>query len=561
MGRTGKRIAAILVTALVSGSAISEAGAQVPSLLGQQGRLFDSLGTPIDGQLEFTFTIYTDEYGATALWSETQTVTVESGYYSAALGEVTPIGAEVFNGGVRYLGIKVGADPEMTPLQPLMSVPYAIMADNVTGDITPHSITVDGTLVIDDTGNWVGPSTGLAGPTGPAGSTGPAGPTGPAGAAGPAGATGPAGPAGATGPAGPTGATGAVGPQGPPCPPGAAGPAGPPGPQGIPGQPGAQGLQGATGPQGPAGASPWGLSSNDTYYTVGNVGIGTTTPSHPLHILGNGQQELMRIVNSNVNGNAFYVASNDAVNWSFGVSGGTQDNFHVRRGTDVRLAINDWGAVGIGTTAPDAKLHLESPSATSWASTIKFTAPNSPAHADETDFRILHYIYPTGNQLEFRSELADGNARKLSILALNHNGNVGIGTGAPLYPLHMGSGAHVTAGGVWTNASSRELKQNIQTLGSEQAISALLGLRPVTYNYKADTEESHVGFIAEDVPELVAMNGRKSLSSMDVVGVLTKVVQVQQDDLKEKDREIKALRKELESQRKSIREIKAMLGL
>ena len=388
-GTTGNGIAAILVAALGMGLAVSEAAAQTPNLLGQQGRLFDSLGTPIDGQLEFTFTIYADEYGATLLWSEVQTVTVDSGYYSTALGENTPFGAEVFNGDVRYLGIKVGADPEMTPLQPIMSVPYAIAADNVTGDITPHSITVDGTLIIDASGNWVGPSSGLAGPTGPAGSTGPAGATGPTGAAGPAGPTGPAGaaglagptgPAGAAGPAGPTGpagAAGAAGPAGPTGPAGAAGaagPAGPTGPQGLQGPAGTQGGQGPTGsqgpagaagaagptgPQGPAGASPWGLSGNDTYYTVGNVGIGTAVPGRPLDIRRDGEQELLRILNGNVNGNAFYVASNDAVNWSFGVSGGTQDSFHVRRGTEVRLAIEEAnGNVGIGTTSPDAKLDV-----------------------------------------------------------------------------------------------------------------------------------------------------------------------------------------------------------
>ena len=37
-----------------------------------------------------------------------------------------------------------------------------------------------------------------------------------------------------------------------------------------------------------------------------------------------------------------------------------------------------------------------------------------------------------------------------------------------------------------------------------------------------------VGFIAEDVPDLVARKGRRGLSSMDIVAVLTRVVQAQQ---------------------------------
>lgn len=86
--------------------------------------------------------------------------------------------------------------------------------------------------------------------------------------------------------------------------------------------------------------------------------------------------------------------------------------------------------------------------------------------------------------------------------------------------------ATLTAAGVWQNASSREYKENIQTLAAEKAIDALKSLEPVVYNYKVNGEK-HVGFIAEDVPDLVATSDRKSLSPMDIVAVLTKVVQEQ----------------------------------
>jgi len=47
-------------------------------------------------------------------------------------------------------------------------------------------------------------------------------------------------------------------------------------------------------------------------------------------------------------------------------------------------------------------------------------------------------------------------------------------------------------------------------------------LNPVTYNYKREKDEVYAGFIAEDVPELVATKTRKNLSSLDIVAVLTK---------------------------------------
>jgi FtsZ-binding cell division protein ZapB len=49
-------------------------------------------------------------------------------------------------------------------------------------------------------------------------------------------------------------------------------------------------------------------------------------------------------------------------------------------------------------------------------------------------------------------------------------------------------------------------------------------LEPVRYVYRNSRDEEYVGFIAEDVPELVATNDRKSLAAMDIVAVLTKVV-------------------------------------
>jgi hypothetical protein len=79
----------------------------------------------------------------------------------------------------------------------------------------------------------------------------------------------------------------------------------------------------------------------------------------------------------------------------------------------------------------------------------------------------------------------------------------------------------------WMIGSSREYKDNIKDLKAEDAMETLQGLNPVTFIYKTTPDENHVGFIAEDVPELVATKDRKGLSSMDVVAVLTKVVKEQ----------------------------------
>jgi len=124
-----------------------------------------------------------------------------------------------------------------------------------------------------------------------------------------------------------------------------------------------------------------------------------------------------------------------------------------------------------------------------------------------------------------------------SRLTILGNGYIGIGTQNPSYPLQMAGGAY-TNGSLWISASSREYKDNIKGLKVEDAIETLQGLNPVTFSYKVSPEENHVGFVAEEVPDLVSTKDRKGLSPMDIVAVLTKVVQEQQRIIQEQQKVI-----------------------
>ncbi|AUX41501.1 uncharacterized protein SOCE26_029150 [Sorangium cellulosum] len=260
--------ASALAAGVIAGA--GRAAAAVPATITHQGRLYDANDAPINETIEVVFALYDDLDASTPIWSEVHAITFEDGFFSVRLGSIIPFQDAIFSGADRYLGVTVGDDDELTPRATVASVPYALLAGNVNGDITPRSIVVNtvngstvlinqtgievnGTQVINENGEWVGSPAGLQGPQGLAGPAGPAGPTGPAGPPGPAGPRGLRGPAGATGATGATGPAGEVGPRGPAGDIGPRGPAGEAGPMGPAGEMGPRGPAGETGPAGPIG--------------------------------------------------------------------------------------------------------------------------------------------------------------------------------------------------------------------------------------------------------------------------------------------------------------------
>jgi hypothetical protein len=145
--RSNRRLIRFLSTITVGAAALlvgSSAMAQVPGTITHQGRLYDANDAPLDTTLALTFTIYDAANGGAVLWTETHDVTFENGYFSVQLGSDTAFDPAVFDGSTRHLGVTVGNDPEMTPRAPIGSVPYAMVAGDVNGDITPSSLSIDG---------------------------------------------------------------------------------------------------------------------------------------------------------------------------------------------------------------------------------------------------------------------------------------------------------------------------------------------------------------------------------------------------------------------------------
>ncbi len=249
----------------------------------------------------------------------------------------------------------------------------------------------------------------------------------------------------------------------------------------------------------------------------GKVGIGTTSPISNVQVNSDiGAGTTLSLVNLSEGGDFWTMMSTGIDNDE--VAGSLLLFNH--RGPRVPFIIVPDGRVGLGTIVPDAQLHVSS----------DFGDGTTLRLQNESDGGDSWTMMSTG---EANSEAAGSlllfNRNGTSVpFMLDPDGRLGLGTTAPSFPLEMESGAHVTEGGVWTDASSRLLKENIQDLSAAQAMDVLTRLDPKSYNYKSEKDEQYLGFIAEDVPELVAMGNRKSLSPMDFVAILTKVVQEQQ---------------------------------
>lgn len=135
----------LLMLTVVLVAAINPTNAAAPQLINYQGVLTDSTGTGLDTTVNMTFSIYDAAVGGTLIWTETQgAVTVTAGLFQVLLGSVSPLSVTEFGGPVRYLGITVGADPEISPRTQVVTVAFAFhseQADNA--DLATNALHAD----------------------------------------------------------------------------------------------------------------------------------------------------------------------------------------------------------------------------------------------------------------------------------------------------------------------------------------------------------------------------------------------------------------------------------
>jgi len=179
-------------------------------------------------------------------------------------------------------------------------------------------------------------------------------------------------------------------------------------------------------------------STTHSYFSAGNVGIGTTSPSKKLHVNGD-------VLIESTNPALFFTDTNSDSDYSIKVNGGV---LNVRDETNdtARISLKSNGNVGIGTTSPQQLLDISAVA----GATLRLTSTGDGLGGDATIAGIEFFgndasvpgagvkssiVAKTEASLGDDSNLifstSDGTTNNVERVRINPSGNVGIGISNP----------------------------------------------------------------------------------------------------------------------------------
>ncbi|MCC7354688.1 MAG: tail fiber domain-containing protein, partial [Anaerolineae bacterium] len=124
------------------------------------------------------------------------------------------------------------------------------------------------------------------------------------------------------------------------------------------------------------------------------------------------------------------------------------------------------------------------------------------------------------------------------------------------------TGAHLTVGGAWSNASDRNAKENFVPVNGEEILARLAEIPIQTWNYQAeDAAVRHVGPTAQDFYAAFGVgNSDTSISTVDAEGVALAAIQGLYQMVQEKDVQIAAQQEEIDKLAARLAAVEEAMG-
>ncbi len=306
----------------------------------------------------------------------------------------------------------------------------------------------------------------------------------------------------------------------------------------------------------------------------GRVGIGEDIPLVELHVT-EGDSPTIRLEQDGSSGftsQTWDIAGNEANFFVRDVSNGSNIPFKIKPGAPVNaLFVDANGDIGLGTQNPDAALQVESGNVYVKSGSLGVNvSPTVPLDVNG-NFKVTGTSFFTGDITGILTTGATffnssfGTAIRIDAT----NQRLGIGVPAPQHQLQLSADDAVKPnGGDWTAASDRRLKKNIKSF--ESGLETIMKIKPVTFQYNEksgyDTEEEHIGIIAQDMQKIAPYTVRKlypdnnddylAFDGGPVKYLLVNAVQEQQKQIEAQAKEIADLKAQLEE----MNEMKAQVA-